>query len=102
MTLSATLKINGDTLSLSGVLDYDSVIELDNQGRNWFKNAAPAQCKVDLEAVTYSNSAGIALLLSWQRAAQQQHKSLGIKSLPPNMLALLKLGELENFLMMIK
>lgn len=94
----AALAIAGNTLSISGVLDFESVLDLDAQGEQWFAGAAPLQCELDLAAVTYSSSVGIALVLGWMRAAQRAGRTLAIKNIPSDMLALAKVGGLEELL----
>lgn len=98
MTAQAGVAIALDTLSLSGVLDYDTVAAVDKQGQQWLRGAAPQQCTIDLSGVSYSSSVGIALLLGWLRLAAQQNKNLRIQQLPAAMLALAKLGGLEDVL----
>ena len=91
------INIDGDRLALSGVLNYESVLDVDQQGQAWLKGPAPAECNLDLDMVTYSTSAGIALLLGWLRIATQQKKSLRIQKLPENMAALAKVCGLDDF-----
>lgn len=94
----AAIAINGDTLSISGVLDFESVVEIDAQGRQWLADAAPKQCVVDLAAVTYSSSVGIALVLGWMRAAEKATKILSVKNIPADMLALASVSSLDTVL----
>lgn len=98
MELPATFIIIGDTLALSGILDYDTVCSVDKQGQQWLLADAPANCNLDLSLVSYSSSAGIALLLGWLRVARKQKKNLHIKNLPVSMAALAKVGGLDNVL----
>ena len=94
----AALAIAGSTLSISGVLDFESVLDLDAQGHQWLASAAPAQCELDLAAVTYSSSVGIALVLGWLRTAQSAGRTLAIKNMPADMLALARVSGLEPLL----
>jgi phospholipid transport system transporter-binding protein len=96
--MSAVLETTGNTLSIAGVLDFESVPDLESQGAEWFANAAPMQCELDLAAVTYSSSVGIALVLGWMRAAQHAGRTLTIKNIPSDMLALARVGGLESLL----
>jgi phospholipid transport system transporter-binding protein len=98
MASPATATINGDTLALAGVLDFESVLLVDAQGQQWLQSAAPEHCKLDLGAVTYSSSAGVALLLGWLRVAQQQRKSLQVLRMPADMHALVCVGGLDELL----
>ncbi len=92
------IAINGDTLAISGVLDFESVLDIDQSGQQWVTGPAPAQCAIDLAAVTYCSSVGIALMLGWLRAAQQGAKVLTIKNIPADMLALASVSGLDTVL----
>ncbi|MDB6061809.1 MAG: anti-sigma-factor antagonist [Verrucomicrobiaceae bacterium] len=98
MTALATATIEGDTLALAGVLDFDSVLDVAEQGQHWLQESAPAQCNLDLSAISYSSSAGIALLLGWLRVAKKQQKTLHILRIPDDMVALARVGGLEDLL----
>lgn len=98
MATSASISINGDTLILAGVLNHETVLKVDKQGQQWLLESAPVDCKLDLSAITYSSSAGIALLLGWLRIAQQQQKNLCFLQAPASMIALAKVGGLEDLL----
>jgi phospholipid transport system transporter-binding protein len=94
----AALAVTGSTLALSGVLDFESVLDLDTRGQQWFASAAPVQCELDLAAVTYSSSVGIALVLGWMRTAQRAGRTLSVKNIPADMLALARVSGLEPLL----
>lgn len=94
----AVIAINGSTLSISGALDFESVVDVDVQGQQWIAGSAPAQCEIDLAAVTYCSSVGIALVLGWMRAAQKVAKTLTIKNIPADMLALAHVSGLDTVL----
>lgn len=98
MAAWASATITGDTLTLAGVLDYETVLEVDKQGQHWLTGAAPAECKIDLGDISYSSSAGIALLLGWLRSAQQQQKNIHFLRIPTNMIALANVGGLDDLL----
>lgn len=98
MAARATAEVNGDTLALSGVLDFESVLAIDVEGRRWLQGVAPSVCNINLGAISYSSSAGIALLLGWLRVALQQKKKLHIVQLPADMAALARVGGLEDLL----
>lgn len=94
----ASVSIEGDTLTLTGVLDHETVLEVDAQGHQWIVEADTRECKLELGAITYSSSAGIALLLGWLRTAQAQQKTLRFLQVPTSMIALANVGGLENVL----
>jgi len=98
MAARAELAVRDDVIAISGVLDFDSVVELEAAGQRWLSDTAPVDCQLDLAGVTYSSSAGIALLLGWLRTAQQAKKHLHIRNMPADMAALVRVGGLDNLL----
>jgi len=95
---AATAIANGDVLSLAGVLDFDSVVELRPVGRDWLLAAGAATRRLDLAGVTHSSSAGLALLLDWMRVAGGVDKTLRIENMPAYMLALARISGLDALL----
>ena len=93
---SAIVSINGDCLYLRGILDFSNVALLQAQGDDWLNNLASLQCRLDLSAVEYSNSAGTALLLAWLRTARATGKQLQIQHIPDNLAAIIHLGGLDQ------
>ena len=98
MSSPIAVSIENNKLILSGVLDYESVLAVDAQGREWLSTSAEQDCCLDLSLVTYSSSAGIALLLGWLRTARKHKKNLRILPLPKNLLALTKVSGLDDLL----
>lgn len=98
MVEQAEVTTSPDVLAVAGVLGFVSVVELEARGVQWLREQATAQCRVDLAAVTYSSSAGLALLLAWLRAAHQVGKTLRIANMPAGMAALAQVGGLAPFL----
>jgi len=98
MAEQAQIATTADTLALTGVLGFVSVVELEPLGVKWLREQAAAACAVDLAAVTYSSSAGLVLLLAWLRAAAQFGKTLHIKNMPADMAALATVGGLVDLL----
>lgn len=94
----AAVAINGSILSISGVLDFESVLDIDAQGQQWLANTAPPQCEIDLAAVSYCSSVGVALVLGWMRVAQKLAKTLTLKNIPADMLALASVSGLDTVL----
>ena len=101
MSAVATLTTAEATLTLAGTLDFDSVLSLQQQGAQWIKDTAPAQFTLDLAAVSYSSSVGLALLLDWLRAAQRSGKQLRVSHMPADMLALVRVSGLESTLPLV-
>ncbi len=90
------ITVDGGTLHVAGRLDADSVLALHRVGCDWLAGAAPAQCRVDLGAVEYSSSAGVALLLDWLRAAAAAGKQLAFANLPEQMASIIRVSGLET------
>lgn len=95
MSSGIVVSIEENKLTLSGVLDYESVLAVDVQGREWLSTSSAHDCCLDLGLVTYSSSAGIALLLGWLRIARKHKKNLRILPLPKNILSLAKVSGLD-------
>ncbi|MDH5324521.1 MAG: STAS domain-containing protein [Gammaproteobacteria bacterium] len=70
-----------DTYLLQGVLSFDSAAALARQGNELFKSAG-ATVSVDLSGVDRSDSAGLALLLEWMRAARKRNQTLVFSHVP--------------------
>lgn len=98
MTERAELTASADVLAVTGVLGFESVVGLEGRGVQWLREEAAASCAIDLGAVTYSSSAGLALLLAWLRAARQAGKRLRIRNMPAGMAALARVGGLDELL----
>ncbi len=98
MAAPASLTIDGDTLRVAGRLDADSVLALHRGGLDWLNGAAPASCHVDLGAVEYSSSAGVALLLDWLRVASAAGKRLAFTNLPEQMASIVHVSGLETLI----
>ena len=76
----AELSIVDDSISVSGVLNFETVPALMKQAEQLFKNQNAVS--IDLADVTDSNSAGLALLLEMVRATKLQNKTVNFKNLP--------------------
>lgn len=98
MSDDCALSTNGDTVALTGVLDFHTVVGIDRRGAQWLSNDAPAKCRLDLKAVTYCNSAGVALVLDWLRAARAAGKELVVENMPDDMISIAMLGGLDAIL----
>ena len=54
--------------------------------------------EIDLQHVTQADSAGLALLVDWMRAAKKAKKSIAFKHLPEQMDAIAKASDLDELL----
>lgn len=98
MAEHAKITTTPEVLAVTGVLGFVSVVALESQGVAWLREQAAAECAIDLQAVDYSSSAGLVLLLAWLRAAAQYGKTLHIKNMPAAMTALANVGGLAELL----
>ncbi|HEX5056075.1 MAG TPA: STAS domain-containing protein [Gammaproteobacteria bacterium] len=94
---AATLKPTGaGDYQLSGCLDFISVPRLLRQGHDWLGNGSRVQ--LDLSGVTRCNSAALGLLLEWRRQAAARKTGLLLRNIPPPLLEIARVSELESFL----
>lgn len=84
--------------ALRGELDAHSVSILWAEAKRLFSKQAPTN--IDLSHVSRSDSAGVALLIEWLRDARAQHWSLQFVNVPPQMLAIIDVADLEELLPM--
>ena len=92
----ATLTTEGDTLALSGEVDFSNAVRLCRQGERWISEQAPRHCRLQLDNLTRCNSAATTLLLCWLRAANRHQKTVQIENIPPTLTSLLDLGGLSD------
>lgn len=77
-------------------MTFESVAELWRQSGDMFSDHTVLQ--IDLAEVTRTDSAGLALLVEWLRAASRQGGRIEFLNLPPQMLALAEAANLEHVL----
>ena len=94
-TSAPTLVDQGaDRFALLGHLDKEHVAALWTQGQQVF--AGRARVELDLAAVEHCDSAGMALLIDWLRAAAVNEQELVLLQVPGQILELASLVELEG------
>ena len=76
----AELSIVDDSISVSGVLNFETVPVLMKQAEQAFSHQQSVN--IDLINVTDSNSAGLALLLEMVRVTKLQNKTISFNNLP--------------------
>lgn len=83
-------------IHINGVLDYDSVPEI------WAKYrpqmAGLPVWEIDLSGIERTNSAGLALLITWLREARLQEKPVRLLNIPEQMLQIARVSDLEEVL----
>jgi phospholipid transport system transporter-binding protein len=81
---------------VSGVLNAVTVIDLLKQSRRHF--AGITRIDIDLSAVPESDSAGLALLLEWLRAARLANQQIKLSNMPAQISALARISEVDDLL----
>lgn len=89
------INAEGNRLSLSGPLTIATVAGVVVEGR---AQVIEADRVVDLSAVTHVDSAALALLLSWVRAARAAGRQLSIDHAPPALVSLASLYDVDAIL----
>ncbi|MBF6309145.1 STAS domain-containing protein, partial [Nocardia farcinica] len=59
---------------------------------------SPGEVCFDLQAVTRSDSAGLALLVEWMQFARQQDRKLSFRNLPDQLRDIARISGLEDLL----
>lgn len=96
MNISIVQNFAGDFI-LTGKLTLHSVAELWQKSSALFAKA-PSPLRIDLKAVTQSDSAGTALLISWVNYAHQLNKEIYFFNLPKQMQAIIQVSGLSKLL----
>ncbi|MBT3504834.1 MAG: STAS domain-containing protein [Piscirickettsiaceae bacterium] len=98
--MSQAIAINLDKSSelvlVSGELTFSTVKSVLNEIHSLVGSLSTLQ--IDLSDVTRSDSAGLALLVHWMRAAKQAKKPLFFHHIPAQMLAIASASGLDEFL----
>jgi len=93
--LSATLTAGDGGWRIAGTLDFDSVPSLFARTDELLAGEAVA---VDLSGVESANSAGVALLLEWQRLAHERGIRLQLDGIPEAVRRVARLSQVEPLL----
>lgn len=81
---------------LAGPLTFDTVMGLFQQGPRLF--AGSKTVELDLAGVERSDSAGLALLVSWVRQARRQGSVITFLNVPAQLRGLARVGGVEQIL----
>ena len=85
-----------DAFLLSGELNFATVPALLREGAALFDGQG--RVSLDLQQVTRSDSAGLALLVEWTRQAKVQGATLVFHNITPQMLAIAQVSGLDRIL----
>lgn len=94
--MSISLDNAAQCLRVSGDLTLDAVPDYLKQSEALFSELAAL--RIDLSAVTRSDSAGLALLIRWMREAQAMDKTIVFEHMPAQMLAMAEASSLDTIL----
>jgi len=95
-SLQAQLRKSDDgRLLVSGELSMKTVPAL--LAQNCLRDIS-GTIEVDLQDVQRADSAGVALLVEWQRTARQQQQDIRFQNIPSQMLAIARLSGVDELL----
>lgn len=83
-------------LVLSGELSYETVVRVRGEAESLLEGAESIQ--VDLQDISRSDSAGLALLVDWMRTAKRLGKAIQFLNIPQQMLAIARVSGLDEVL----
>ncbi len=86
---------DNDHLYLTGDLNMETVPGLLNQHQLF---AGKEKLIIDFEGVGRADSAGVALLVWWQRKANQLQRKIVFENIPPQMLAIARVSGIDELL----
>lgn len=92
------LQFKKDHYVLSGALNIYTVSGIWELSQNILKNDSALLLTFSLEHVTQSDSSGVALLIAWARMLKGRDQKIRFVALPAQMLAIIRLSELEKIL----
>jgi phospholipid transport system transporter-binding protein len=92
------LRVVGDTLHLSGELGLDTVAGVLAGGRAAIDARAGGHAALDLSGVSRSDSAGVALVVDWLRAARRHRVTFEVRAIPAQMNDIARVSGLAELL----
>lgn len=95
MSVAQFKKIADGQLALSGELSMETVPGLLRHD-HWPEKSG--EINIDLQAVERADSAGVALLIEWQRMARRRQQILRFQHTPSQMLAIARLSGVDELL----
>ena len=96
MSGAAIRRAADDRLVVEGELDFTTVVALLGDARPLLE--AGTDVRIDLQGITRSDSAGLALLIEWMRTAQRLGKAIQFLNIPPQMLDIARVSSLDQVL----
>lgn len=90
--MQASVKRHDGGVAVSGPLTFASVSELYESGT---RELPAGDIEVDLSGVTQVDSAGLALLVEWQRQARGKGAAISLRQAPSQLLELIRVSGLR-------
>jgi phospholipid transport system transporter-binding protein len=87
---------NKSGYQLQGSLTYDSVGDFIRKGLSLIR-VDTDKVQIDCQQLSRIDSAGIALLISWQRHCEQNNSKFQLVNLPHQAISLIKANKLDRF-----
>jgi phospholipid transport system transporter-binding protein len=81
-----------------GSLTFATARRARAQGLQQFRECGARACEVDCSGITASDSAGLTVLLDWLALAKRDGRTLRYVSLPPGLLAIAKISDVDELL----
>lgn len=94
MTAPVLERVDEQRYRLCGELTFGTVVKLLRDSRDVFRRGA--NFTFNLEGVTHSDSAGLALLVEWLRIARENSVKLIFINIPAQMLALARVAGVDG------
>ena len=97
MTKHVEIKIENNTLKLSGDLDFNNAMVIFNEGARFIANSTQ-DVIVDFSGLVSSNSVVVALIINWMRAASEAGVTLQLLQVSPEISSLVKAAGLDKIM----
>ncbi|MGA2654575.1 MAG: STAS domain-containing protein [Gammaproteobacteria bacterium] len=91
-------KANDNEWVLQGPLNVRTIRRIWREGYDLLEKTQAKQITLNLQDLTQSDSASVALLIDWQRYAKQHGKTLRLHHVPEKMREIIRLSNLQNIL----
>lgn len=83
---------------LQGPLNVQTIRRIWRKGHTLIDHTRANHIELNLQDLTHSDSASVALLLDWLRYAKAQDKTLHLHHVPEKMQEIIRLSNLQNIL----
>ena len=88
---------NSSTRTIAGTLTFETVPGFYQDSASWF--AGSEDLNFDLAQVERTDSAGLALLIEWQRRARAANRKLRFSNIPEQVQTLIRINGLQDALL---